>query len=163
MSKLLVAYVSETGSTKEVAEKVADILRSKGHEVTIESMKSVINLADFEGIVLGAPVHGMSWDTGAQTFVEDNQATLQGKPVALFALGIMVKYGRNFFRNKVNQVLLKPSKLVKPIDAAVFQGVSGQAMPKPFRFMFGLKEDLPTNQEDWPRIQSWSETLAEKF
>ncbi len=59
MAKILVAYYTQSGNTKGMAEVVADGAKSAGGEVTVKEMEHVIpqDLLKFDGIILGTPTY----------------------------------------------------------------------------------------------------------
>jgi flavodoxin I len=62
MKKILIAYGSLTGNTQSVAEKLADLLLSSTHQVTIKNISEVMpqELGSFEIILMGSS----TWDDG---------------------------------------------------------------------------------------------------
>ncbi|MBA7710139.1 hypothetical protein ES703_119071 [subsurface metagenome] len=59
--KVLVTYASKYGSTAEVAEKVAEILRSKGLEVDLSRAKAVADISSYDAVILGSPFRAFRW------------------------------------------------------------------------------------------------------
>jgi flavodoxin len=57
--RILVAYYTQTGNTKKIAEAIASELESLGHEVVLESVRGLRpkDLAGHEVIFLGSPCH----------------------------------------------------------------------------------------------------------
>jgi flavodoxin len=57
--RILVAYHTQTGNTKKIAEAMASELESLGHEVALESVRTLKpkDLVDYEVIFLGSPCH----------------------------------------------------------------------------------------------------------
>ncbi len=57
--RILVAYYTQTGNTKRIAQAIHDELTSLGHGVTIENVRGlkVEALAGYEMIFLGSPCH----------------------------------------------------------------------------------------------------------
>ena len=89
--KVAIVFETHTGITAAAAEKMAEIVRSAGHECTVESISNadpkVVARAD--AIVLGAWTKG--WfiimqhpSEGMMSFIE-SKLSLNGKPVAVFA------------------------------------------------------------------------------
>ena len=55
--KILVAYATHAGSTREIAEFIGKVLTEKGMEAEVQEMKSVKSAKEYGGIVLGAPMY----------------------------------------------------------------------------------------------------------
>ncbi|MCK8060378.1 MULTISPECIES: flavodoxin domain-containing protein [unclassified Fusibacter] len=163
MSKVLIGYVTKTGSTREVAQRINEILTNKGHTVEIRQLDEVKDFKGFDSIIIGAPINGMNWRQDAYEFVNTHKAELSNVKVAYFALGIMAYQGRKLWNKTVNKALVKPSSIVEPIDTAVFGGVSGDVMPAPVRFIFGIPKDSKADQRDWTKIEEWADGLCSKL
>ena len=61
MTHILVAYASKRGSTGEIADAIADVLRQSGLEVDCKSAGEVGSLDSYDGIVLGSAVYMKRW------------------------------------------------------------------------------------------------------
>ncbi len=86
MKRVLVAYVSNAGSTAEVAEFVGRELRQSGDAglvVEVLPVRSVKGLGIYDAVIVGGPMT-VGWDRAARRFLRDNQTALQRVPVALF-------------------------------------------------------------------------------
>ncbi|MDA8219792.1 MAG: flavodoxin domain-containing protein, partial [Dehalococcoidales bacterium] len=84
---VLVAYASKYGATREIAERIAEELRSAGHGVEVRSVKSAGDLAGYEAFVIGSAVYFGHWLKEAAEFVRRNRAVLVDRPVWLFSCG----------------------------------------------------------------------------
>ena len=84
---VLVGYASRYGSTREVAEAVAETLRGTGCEVKFQALGEVRSLEGFSAVVMGAPLFMFRWHKDALRFLSRFQKILKEMPVAVFALG----------------------------------------------------------------------------
>ncbi len=84
MSKVLVAYSTNSGSTTEVAEAVAAELTDAGHTVETLPMKDVTSVDGFDTVVLGAPMI-LGWHNPARQFVRKHRSALAARKTAYFA------------------------------------------------------------------------------
>src|SRR5512139_1520307 len=84
---ILVATASRFGSTQEVAETIAAILRDTGLDVELRPMQEVKTVADYAAVVLGAAIYNTRWHPDAPRFLSQHQEALSRIPVAIFALG----------------------------------------------------------------------------
>lgn len=85
--KILVAYASKHGSTKEIAEAVAQEISTQGIEVDIYDVAAVENLADYSAVVLGSAIYAGSWLPSAQHFAEQQRDALRQLPLWVFSSG----------------------------------------------------------------------------
>ncbi len=83
MSKALVAYVSRTGKTKQMAELIAEGLRIAGAEVVVKriaELKDVKDLQGYDGYVFGSPTYHRDMTEGMKRFLFlAKKADLKGK------------------------------------------------------------------------------------
>jgi len=86
-NKVLVAYASRHGSTKGIAERLAEALRSHQVDATVMPAEAVHDPDGYDGYVIGSAVYAMRWLGPATSFVHRNRALLQRHPVWLFSSG----------------------------------------------------------------------------
>jgi menaquinone-dependent protoporphyrinogen IX oxidase len=84
MSRILVAYSTNSGSTGEVAQAIADELTLAGHSAEARAIIAVNDLNGFDTVVIGAPMI-FGWHAEARSFLRRHCKELAGKKVALFA------------------------------------------------------------------------------
>ncbi|MBN1660427.1 MAG: flavodoxin domain-containing protein [Anaerolineae bacterium] len=162
---VLVGYATRYGSTREVAEAVAAVLREGGLAVDVRPVREVKRLDSYCAVVLGAPFYIGSWHKDALAFVRDQGAALAGRPVALFALGPLADDEAEGARGQLDQLLEKLSPLA-PIDAALF---GGKYDPSHLRLADRLLAALPASPlhgvpardaRDWAAIEAWARGVA---
>ncbi len=84
MSKILVAYSTNSDSTSEVADALAVELIQAGHNADVRLIKEVNDLNGYDGVVVGAPMI-FGWHNTARQFLKQHKAELAAKKVAYFA------------------------------------------------------------------------------
>lgn len=87
MSQILVAYTTNSGSTAEVAEAVAEVLRLQGHTAEVKESRQVGSMAAYDSVIVGAPMI-LGWHSAARKFLRKRRSELSGKRVALFACAL---------------------------------------------------------------------------
>lgn len=85
--KVLVATESRHGATDEIAETIADVLRSHGLDVDVRRPDEVASAASYDAFVLGSAVYLGAWLPPARRFVENHQELLATRPTWLFSSG----------------------------------------------------------------------------
>lgn len=85
--RVLVTAASKHGSTAQIAEVIADVVRSGGHDVVVEEPSSVHELRAFDACVIGSAVYAGHWMGAAREFVERVADQLVVRPVWLFSSG----------------------------------------------------------------------------
>jgi menaquinone-dependent protoporphyrinogen oxidase len=164
-SRILVAYATRYGSTREVAEAAATALRDLGIDVDAKLAKDVSTLGGCGGVVLATPFYMGSMLKDATQFLERNRTALQGLPVALLACGpLRVDDDPAEARGQLDGALAKVGWLT-PVAAEMFVG---KYDPARLRLADKLIAVLPASPlhgmgvhdgRDWASIRAWTETL----
>lgn len=89
--KILIAYGSNYGSTREIAEHLGKYLRDKGFEIdslnlNTQKRKFSMNLDKYEGFIIGSGIYAGSWTSKITKFIKKNAAALKQKDIAAFAV-----------------------------------------------------------------------------
>lgn len=85
--RILVAYATRYGSTREIAEAIATTLRAAGLAVDCRDMREVRAVDDYRGFVLGAPFYFGRWPRTARRFLNRFGPVLAHRDVAVFGTG----------------------------------------------------------------------------
>lgn len=160
MKRILVTYWTKTGSTKAVAQGIAEALGAAGLGTELKALDEVGDLWSYDGFVIGAPVNGLHWKDEALAFVASHREVLSAKPTALFLLSIMYGLGRPSARRKALGLLGPAAALIKPLKLGFFGGVMAGPAPGILRLAFGIPKDAPLDSRDWPAIRAWAAELA---
>src|SRR4051812_40342169 len=84
---VLVAYASRRGTTRQIAERIAAVLRSHGLDVHLDPLLGREQVGRFQGVVLGSPIYSGEWEREAVDFCRRNSPALTGHPVWTFSVG----------------------------------------------------------------------------
>lgn len=152
MGCALVAYASRSGSTAEVAEAIADVLRRREFTVMVAPAARVRDqVGDYDLVVLGGALYSGRWHSGAHRFLRRHRRELDGAAVAIFGMGPRrdAEEAWQKSREQLNRALSKRSWL-RPVAITVFGGV-----------------DPPKKRErrdirDWAAITAWAEAIADQ-
>ena len=80
---VLVTYATNSGSTEEVAQAVAEELRRGCAQVEVRPLEEVTSLEPYSAVVIGAPMI-LGWHRAALGFIKRHQKALSRVPVAYF-------------------------------------------------------------------------------
>ena len=155
-SPLLVTYASKRGSTKEVAEAIAETLREHNPDVDLRPVTDIVNLKDYSGVVLGAALYTGRLHRDARTFLRRNRVDLVSLPFAVFAMGPKTIGTTELAgsRAQLDRALAAVPE-VEPVSVAIFGGVVD---PAKLRFPFNR---MPaTDARDWTAIRTWADELS---
>lgn len=155
--KILVAVASKHGSTAEIGDTVAEVLREHGHEVRRADAEDA-DPGDADAVVLGSAVYMAQWMTTARVFVDAYAERLRRLPLFTFSSGLAgVVHGPEGDPEELPEFVAS----LDPIDHAFF---SGRLDPQDL----GLRERSVTRQSgaragdyrDWDRIRAWAQDIA---
>ncbi|KAI9023914.1 Flavodoxin domain-containing protein [Hyaloraphidium curvatum] len=184
--KVLVAYETDHGSTKEIAEAIAERLRGEpglaGVAVDVVRMRNAdpAKLAGYDAAVVGSSIHNQEWLPEAAPFVAGAAESLRtGIPVWLFSVSS----------------LGATSSVMADVPAALLRWLRGDAVPADVaklkealdvvdhRFFAGRldRTDIPGgpgyvmaawltltmgtygDHRDWTDIGQWTDGIAERL
>ncbi|MRS11879.1 MAG: flavodoxin [Actinobacteria bacterium] len=165
--RVLVAYATKYGSTKEVAEAIATALGEAGVFAELEPAADVKDLGGYSAVVLGTPLYVGKMRKDASEFLERNRAALAAMPVALFALGPVSATDDMAEAAKQLDVVLEKFPWLELRAKTMFVG---KYDPDHLR---GLDKLIPkikatplygiplTDDRDWAAISAWAAALPE--
>ena len=158
MAKVLVAYASVYGSTREVAEKVAEVLNQRGLEATVRAAEDVDSLEGFSAVVLGGALYFFRLHKKARRFLTQHRKALADLPFAAFGMGPTNDVEKEFAgaREHLNKSLGKYRE-ISPIAVQVF---GGKLDPGALKFPHTAMKSLPASDiRDWEAISVWAHAL----
>ncbi len=84
---VIVIYKSRYGSTRGIAEFIAEKLREHGVKAEARSVDTALDIEEYDAVVIGSAVYMEHWMKEAAELVRRNRAVLAGRPVWLFSSG----------------------------------------------------------------------------
>lgn len=161
---VLVAYATAHGSTKQVAEAIAERLRTAGLVVTVRAAGDVVDVASYDAVVLGSAMHHQRWLTPASALAAELREH-PGHPLWVYSV-CTVGETTSFLGPRLSRLARRRRT---PPDDVVASGV-------PHRFFAGAIErthwDLVGrlffavtgghygDHRDWADIDRWADTIA---
>jgi menaquinone-dependent protoporphyrinogen IX oxidase len=86
--KVLIAYVSRSGSTREIAVRMQSELEAQGLQVEIQAAGAVADLSAYDAVIAGGLLYRLGWHPELLRFLRRHRAALRQKKVALFVTGL---------------------------------------------------------------------------
>lgn len=164
-TSILVAYATRYGSTKEVAEAIAETLRQAGAQVELQPLSEVRSLAGFQAVVMGAPLQMYRWHKDAFSFLSRHHKALAGIPVAVFALGpVQNPHNEAEWQGSRDQLAKELAKVewFKPLTVEILGGKFDPQALGGLMKMFA-KSEPATDIRDWEAIRQWAQGLLPLF
>ena len=163
--KLLVTYASKYGATREIAEKIGNVLQQSGLRADVVPVKEVLGLTGYQAVILGSAVYIAKWQKEAAEFLQKNEQTLTQLPVWLFSSGPTGEGDpAELLEGWRLPVELQPiAERIQPRDIAVF---CGYINPEKVNFIekTAVKNIVKKpfgDFRDWNRIVAWANMVAE--
>ena len=161
--KVLVAYASRYGSTKEIAERIAAEIALGGHDAEALSLTSPVDLGRYDAFVVGSAVFYGKWMNEAVEFVRRNAFVLSSRPTWLFSsgpIGAMEKFGGD---QRVRAVPVEIPEMTKLVDARghrVFYGRLDKRALGRFDSFIARVVGAEGDFRDWSDITGWAAEIA---
>jgi menaquinone-dependent protoporphyrinogen oxidase len=161
---VLLAYASAAGSTAEIAERMATVLRGAGFEVSCRPVTSDLDPAAFDAVVLGSPVHNGRWLAAAREFAARTAGTLEARPLWCFSVGGVEPrgwYTRRLVSYEARQLQRALPAGLTPIEHRLFPGVVVMTgLPLRHRLGWLVFGGRAGDHRDWPAIEGWAGEVA---
>ncbi|MBF6353733.1 flavodoxin [Nocardia higoensis] len=164
-TRIAVLYATEQGSTRDIADFIAEDLTSRGGEVEVSEVSHAPDLSLFDAVVLGSAIHDMNFLPEAQSYIRAHDQELRTTELWLFGVGLGPALRGPIGRRLgpiVPPEIARQRDLLAPRDYRAFAGVYERAgIPLSARVRYrlmggGRYGDL----RDWPSIRAWSAEIA---
>lgn len=163
-TKILVTYASKYGATKEIAERIGDVLNQTGLQVDVFPIDGRRDLTSYQAVILGSAVYIGKWQKEAVAFVQIHEKALSERPVWLFSSGPTgdgdpVELVEGW---RLPAELQPVVNRIRPRDIAVFHGYIN---PDKLNFIenWAIKSLVKKpigDFRDWDSIVTWATTIS---
>jgi menaquinone-dependent protoporphyrinogen oxidase len=166
-TKILVTYASRTGSTAEVAERIAEILQVEGRVVSVVSMKDAGDLSLYDAVVVGSAVQNQQWLPEAIAFINVNNKKLAATTTAMFTvcMTLAMENGEEF-RDAISEWMAPARRVLQPSSEAIFAGALNIDKIPSFgdrlKFRIGVLSGVwnEGDHRDFDAIEAWARELS---
>lgn len=164
--RVVVGYASSQGSTAQIAERIAEILRVSGNTVDVGPVGEIDSLGDYEAVVLGSAIHNQAWLPEAAAFLHAHAKVLATRPVWLFSVGMsdgLPKPIRAMARSGQEKRIAKSLRGdVQPRDHRLFSGLCRRGqLPVAGSILFRAAGGRFGDYRDWSAIEAWARDIAQ--
>ena len=156
-NKVLIAYASKAGSTSEVAEAMAEVLRAKGSQVDVKQIKNVSDLGSYQAVILGSCIRMGSWLPEAADFVKKHKAELGKMPTAYFVMNATLREDTPENRKTVLAYLDPVRAEFEPGKIGLFAGkMDLNKLSFIDRMISKMVGSVEGDFRDWNAIRAWA-------
>jgi menaquinone-dependent protoporphyrinogen oxidase len=161
MEHILVCYASRYGSTRGIAEIIADELRDAGYEVTLSPVSDVGDPGNYDAVIIGSPLYMGKWLVEAREYVSRFRNSLRSRPVAVFTAGFTLRELTDSRLTAVDEALASSVKLyISPVAIGYFAGkLDPDHMTTADRAIITLTGAVPGDFREPDEIKKWTRTL----
>lgn len=163
-TNILVTYASKYGATKEIAEKIGEVIRQAGLQADVLPVDSIRDLNPYQAIILGSAVYIGNWQKEAVKFLQDNEKIMTDRPVWLFSSGPTGEGDPVELLSgwRLPPALQPVADRIRPRDIAVFHG---NINPDRINFIekWAVKSLVKKpfgDFRDWNTIVAWATRIA---
>jgi len=159
---ILVTYATRSGSSEEVAQVVADVLRQNGLAIEVQPAKAVHSLELYSAVVLAAALYMGRLHKHARRFLTAHSVALSKLPVALFVLGPVQNVEKDWAgaQQQLDKELTRFPWLTPFAQHIVGGKFDPATMGFPFNLIPFLRRIPASDVRDWPAIRALASDLA---
>lgn len=161
---VLVVDASMYGSTRSIAERIAEALRAHGHTVDHRPAEDAPPPVLYDAAIIGSAIHDRAWLPPATAFLGRNRRALAAMPVWLFSVGMPAAVGaplRTLASREVPKDVAGFIERAQPQAHQLFSGViRREHLPPAGRIAFRAFGGRYGDYRNWREIDAWAATIA---
>ena len=170
MAQVMIVAGSRHGATRGIADRIGEVLRGQGHEVSIYDAKEAPGPQWADAVVIGGAAYMGKWVDEVTDYMRRHHVALAERPTWLFASGPV---GTDTVNKKGRDVLAPPEFLRNAAVDVLAEGIRvffGRWDPsdEPVTLAERLFKKLPIpgsvlpvgDFRDWPAIDAWAMQIA---
>lgn len=163
---VLIAYASKYGATREIAERIAEILERGGARANVHPAEDVTSLRDYDAVVIGSGVYSANWLPEASELLESFEEDLATKPVWIFSDGPTTEGDPvEALGGWTHPTSLQPLiDSVQPEGVALFAGkIDADKLALEDWLLNRSMRGIVGDYRDWDTIGAWAGHIAKRL
>jgi len=159
--KVLIVVASRHGATIEIAEALAERLRSRAFTVSVETADHASVADDYGAVIIGSAVYAGRWMKSARVFVESYAGLLAERPVWLFSSGPLGDDDRDAVPDRTVHHL---TTLSGALGHHLFAGfIDPDDLNMAERLIVKAVGAPDGDFRDWDDVDAWADTIADEL
>lgn len=172
LPEMLIAYVTRSGSTAEVAEALGVGLREAGIKVDVQPMTNVESIPAGKSVILGAALYMGGFPKEVHRFIARHREALAKLHPWIFVLGPIENKAEQFESARVQaEKELAKYPWLRPAEVRIVGGKFDPltlTLPFPMSLIMHFPANpmrkLPASDvRDWEGIRAWAKSIAESL
>jgi len=161
--KILIAYGTVAGSTKEVAQAIGEEMENAGALVEIKPVEEIKSIEGYDGLVVGSAVRMFHLLGKTRRFLRKHKKAIANLPVAFFVVCLTMGEEKPENIEKAKGYAKPMLEVKDPVNLGLFGGCINHEKLTDF-FGKSMKSVPEQDHRDWNKIRKWgSDTLAKMF
>lgn len=157
--RVLVAYETSKGSTREIAQVIAAEIRTAGWDAEAVDIKDSPDPGGYSHVIVGGPIY-LGKIKGVRGFVDRHQVTLEKRLIGAFAVGMSFAVEDEETRASGRKAL---DEAIAPLAGAHLGYFAGKIDPEKLSFiqkiMIKVVKSPVGDFRDWDAVKSWAQEI----
>lgn len=162
--RVLIAYASRLGSTREIAQAIGEVLAQRGVNVDVLPVDEIQHLEGYQAVIVGGSIRAEQWLPEAKRFVQIHRDALRQLPLLYFAVsGLMSNPTPEHF-HEVYEYLSEVRAIAEPLEVGIFAGSLDYNRLNHDQMIRLLSKGLPEGDfRRWQDVRAWAEDIADRL
>ncbi len=162
--RVLIAYASRLGSTREIAQAIGEVLAQRGVSVDVLPVDEIQHLEGYQAVIAGGSIREEQWLPEAKRFVQIHRDALRQLPLLYFAVsGLMSNPTPEHF-HEVYEYLSEVRAIAEPLEVGIFAGSLDYNRLNHDQMIRVLSKGLPEGDfRRWQDVRAWAEDVADRL
>jgi menaquinone-dependent protoporphyrinogen oxidase len=159
--RVLVAFETKKGSTREIAETIAEEIRAAGWDAEAVDIKDSPNPEDYSHVIAGGPIY-MGSIKGLRSFVDGHETALKERLVGAFAAGMFFAVDDEEKHASGRKALDEAIAPLAPEHRGYFAGkIDPEKLSLIEKAMIKMVKSPVGDYRDWAAVRSWAQEVIE--
>lgn len=159
---VLIAYATRYGSTTDVAEVVADVLRQNfAVHVDVQKTRHVQDVSAYDCVILGSSIINDRWLPEMDDFIDRFIDDLKALSCAFFITSGSVGKGEHGEQTLATYIRNLQQHPLQPVHIGVFGGhIDFNALSTVEKYVTTVKKLPAGDYRDWSAIRAWADVAG---